>query len=216
MNGTETIGRYFPEFDSRQLEQFALMGELYPEWNAKINVISRKDIDNLYVNHVLHSLSIARFLGPLADGTSVFDLGTGGGFPGIPLAVAYPQVRFHLIDRIAKKLRVAADVAERLGLSNVTFQHGDSGECHERFDYVVSRAVMPLDRLVKLTSRNVSRRTLPGNRYANGLVCLKGGDLEAESAGVGYPVVEYDLCEFIPEEAYETKKLVYVPMSNEK
>ncbi len=212
MNGIELIGKYFPEMTPGQMEQFAMMGELYPEWNAKINVISRKDIDNLYINHVLHSLSIARFLGPVADGTTFLDLGTGGGFPGLPLAAAYPQARFHLIDRIAKKLRVAADIAGRIGLHNVTFQHGDSGECHDKFDYVVSRAVMPLDKLVRLIVRNISRTRRPANRYAGGLICLKGGDLEAESAGVNYSVVEYDLAEFIPEPAYESKKLVYVPI----
>lgn len=212
MEGLDQIARFFPEFSPRQMEQFALMGELYPEWNAKINVISRKDIDNLYVNHVLHSLAIAKFFGPLAPGTRIMDLGTGGGFPGLPLAVAYPEVKFHLIDRIAKKLRVADDIARRLGLTNVTFQHGDSGECHDRFDYVVSRAVMPLDRLVKLVVRNISRTPRPANRYANGLVCLKGGDLEAESAGINFSVMEFDLAEFLPLPAYDTKKLVYVPM----
>lgn len=212
MNGIELIGKYFPEMTPGQMEQFAMMGELYPEWNAKINVISRKDIDNLYINHVLHSLSIARFLGPVAEGTTFLDLGTGGGFPGLPLAVAYPQARFHLIDRIAKKLRVAADIAARIGLLNVTFQHGDSGECHDKFDYVVSRAVMPLDKLVRLIVRNINRTRRPANRYAGGLICLKGGDLEAESAGVNYSVIEYDLAEFIPEPAYESKKLVYVPI----
>lgn len=208
----ELIRRFFPAFTDAQMVQFAALGALYPEWNTKINVISRKDIDNLYINHVLHSLSIAKFLGKLEAGTTVMDLGTGGGFPGIPLAVSYPEVHFHLIDRIAKKLRVASDIAERIGLKNVTFQHGDSGECHERFDYVVSRAVMPLDKLVRLVTRNISRRQRPANAYANGLICLKGGDLEAESAGVNFSVMEFDLAEFLPLEAYDTKKLVYVPM----
>lgn len=208
----ELIRKYFPGLSAVQDEQLARLGELYPEWNTKINVISRKDIQNLYINHVLHSLCIARFWGELAPGTTVMDLGTGGGFPGIPLAVMYPGVKFHLIDRIAKKLRVATDIAEQIGLHNVTFQHGDSGECHERFDYVVSRAVMPLDKLVRLVTRNIVRCGRPGNRYAPGLVCLKGGDLTEESAGVQYPVVEFELAEFIPEDAYDTKKLVYVPI----
>lgn len=212
MQDIELISQFFPEFTSRQMEQFALMGELYPEWNAKINVISRKDIDNLYVNHVLHSLAIAKFFGNLAAGTRIMDLGTGGGFPGLPLAVAYPEVKFHLIDRIAKKLRVAGDIAQQLGLKNVTLQHGDSGECHERFDYVVSRAVMPLDKLVKAVVRNISQIQRAANRYANGLVCLKGGDLEAESAGVNFSVMEFDLAEFLPLQAYDTKKLIYVPI----
>ena len=156
MPQSDIILKYFPELTAGQIDQFNTMGELYPEWNEKINVISRKDIDNLYVNHILHSLAIAKFLGPLEAGTTFMDLGTGGGFPGIPLAVMYPDCRFHLIDRIAKKLRVAADVAEKIGLKNVTFRHGDVGECHDRFNYVVSRAVMPLDKLVKLVVRNIS------------------------------------------------------------
>lgn len=212
MTGTDIIKKYFPGLTERQQEQFAALGELYPEWNEKINVISRKDIDNLYVNHILHSLSIARFLGELEPGTTFMDLGTGGGFPGIPLAVMYPQCSFHLIDRIAKKLRVASDIAGRIGLDNVTFRHGDVGECHDRFDYVVSRAVMPLDKLVKLIVRNIAPVSPAGNRYTNGLICLKGGDLADESKGVRYPVVEFNLNEFLSEPYYDTKKLVYVPI----
>ncbi len=210
MISTEIIAKYFPELSDRQLEQFAAMGKLYPEWNEKINVISRKDIDNLYVNHILHSLTIAKFMGELKSGTTVLDLGTGGGFPGIPLAVMYPDAKFHLIDRIGKKLRVAQEIADTIGLKNVTIQHGDAGECHAKFDYVVSRAVMPLDKLVKIISRNVSR-TSRGNRYDNGLICLKGGDLADESAAVGHPVIEFMVNEFFSEPFFETKKLVYVP-----
>ena len=213
MPQSDIILKYFPELTARQIDQFNAMGELYPEWNEKINVISRKDIDNLYVNHILHSLAIAKFLGPLEAGTTFIDLGTGGGFPGIPLAVMYPDCRFHLIDRIAKKLRVAADVAEKIGLKNVTFRHGDVGECHDRFNYVVSRAVMPLDKLVKLVVRNISPVSAPANLYSNGLVCLKGGDLAEESRGVQYPVVEFNLNEFLSEPYYDTKKLVYVPIN---
>ena len=213
MPQSDIILKYFPELTARQIDQFNAMGELYPEWNEKINVISRKDIDNLYVNHILHSLAIAKFLGPLEAGTTFMDRGTGGGFPGIPLAVMYPDCRFHLIDRIAKKLRVAADVAEKIGLKNVTFRHGDVGECHDRFNYVVSRAVMPLDKLVKLVVRNISPVSAPANLYSNGLVCLKGGDLAEESRGVQYPVVEFNLNEFLSEPYYDTKKLVYVPIN---
>lgn len=216
MEGLDKISRYFPALDERQLSQFAAMGKLYPEWNEKINVISRKDIDNLYVNHVLHSLAVAAFLGDVAPGTTFMDLGTGGGFPGIPLAVVYPQARFHLIDRIGKKLKVAADVAAALGLENVTFQHGDTGECHEKFDFVVSRAVMPLDKLVKIAVRNVAPGRRDGNRYDNGIVCLKGGDLEPESAGVNLPVAEFMVNEFFRESFYATKKLVYVPVVSTK
>lgn len=212
MEGLDKISQYFPGLDERQLNQFAAMGKLYPEWNEKINVISRKDIDNLYVNHVLHSLAIAAFLGDVVPGTTFMDLGTGGGFPGIPLAVVYPQARFHLIDRIGKKLKVAADVASMLGLDNVTFQHGDTGECHEKFDFVVSRAVMPLDKLVKIIVRNIAPGRRGINRYDNGLVCLKGGDIAAESEGVRYPVIEYDISDWFGEEFFTTKKIVYVPI----
>lgn len=207
----ELVEKYFPDLSERQREQYDMLSELYPEWNAAINVISRKDIDNLELNHVLHSLSIARFLGPLVPGTTMLDLGTGGGFPGIPLAIMYPEVRFHLIDRVGKKLRVAGDIADRIGLTNVTLQHGDAGECHERYDYVVSRAVMPLADLVRIAARNVGAPH-GGNRYAPGIVCLKGGELADEIAAVRRPVIDYDLREFISEEAYETKKLIYVPV----
>lgn len=212
MASTDIITSRFPDLTDTQREQFALMGTLYPEWNAKINVISRKDIDNLYTNHVLHSLVIAAFLGDVDAGTTFMDLGTGGGFPGIPLAVMYPQARFHLVDRIGKKLRVAEDVAQHLGLENVTIQHGDAGECQERFDYVVSRAVMPLDALVRIAARNVARGRRPGNRYDNGLIALKGGDLTAECAATGRPVLTFDVPELIPDSAFETKKLVYLPL----
>ena len=205
------IEKYFGSvLTPTQLEQFGALGALYTDWNSKINVVSRKDIDNLYLHHVLHSLAIARFLGELKDGTTFLDMGTGGGFPGIPLAIFYPHCRFHLIDRIAKKIRVASEIAGALSLENVTFQHGDIGECRQRFDYVVSRAVMRLDALVPLIRRNVSPDS--SNRYANGLICLKGGEIEAESAGINAPVIEYPVNEFFGEEFFDTKKLVYVPL----
>lgn len=211
MQDITIIEKYFPALSPEQRQQFAVMAEAYPEWNEKINVISRKDIDNLVPNHLLHSLAIAAFLGPLQPGTTFMDLGTGGGFPGIPLAAMYPDCTFHLVDRIGKKLMVAADVTARAGLTNVTFQHGDAGECHARFDYVVSRAVMPLNSLVKLVRRNIAPVSPAANRYSNGLICLKGGDLTAESEGIRQPVVEFQLEEFIPEPCFDTKKLVYVP-----
>lgn len=208
----DIIRKYFPNLTERQDGQFQALGRLYPEWNAKINVISRKDIENLYERHILHSLAIARFLGDIARCTSFLDVGTGGGFPGIPLAIAYPECAFHLVDRIAKKLRVAEAVASEIGLTNVSFQHGDIGECHSRYDYVVSRAVMPLDGLVKLVRRNVARASRDGNRYSNGIIALKGGDLEEESRNVQFPVIEFPLGEFFDEDFFGTKKLVYVPI----
>lgn len=207
----DIIFRYFPDMTERQREQIAALEQLYTEWNARINVISRRDIDNLYTAHILHSLSIASFLGPLEPGTTFLDMGTGGGLPGIPLAIAYPDCSFHLIDRIGKKIRVATEIAATLGLTNVTFQHGDIGECRARYNYVVSRAVMALDALVPLITKNVEKGTRGANRYADGLVCLKGGDLEAEISATKRPVMEYDLQEFVPEPSFDTKKLIYVP-----
>lgn len=209
----ETILKYFTSLSECQRQQFAALRKLYTEWNAKVNVISRKDIDNLYLKHVLHSLAIAAFMGNLADGTTMLDMGTGGGFPGIPLAIAYPQCRFHLIDRIGKKINVAREIASAIGLENVTFQHGDIGECRERYDYVVSRAVMPLNGLVPLIVKNIKRQPNPANRYSPGLVCLKGGDLTEESKGVKYPVLEFPINEFFNEDFFDTKKIVYVPIS---
>jgi 16S rRNA (guanine527-N7)-methyltransferase len=206
------IEKYFGDaLDERVMRQLQALGDLYADWNSKINVISRRDIDNLYLHHVLHSLAIAKFLGPLQPGTTMLDMGTGGGFPGVPLAIVYPDCRFHLIDRIAKKIRVATEISAAVGLKNVTFQHGDIGECRNRYDYVVSRAVMRLDALVPLIRKNVSPDSR--NTYANGLVCLKGGDLEDESRTVNYPVAEYPINEFFAEDFFETKKLIYVPMA---
>ncbi|MDE6143412.1 MAG: 16S rRNA (guanine(527)-N(7))-methyltransferase RsmG, partial [Muribaculaceae bacterium] len=146
---TDLIYHYFPSLCDSQKTQFLQLTKLYPEWNEKINVISRKDIDNIEVNHILHSLAIAKFIN-FSPGSNVLDFGSGGGLPGIPLAVFFPDVHFHLIDRIGKKIRVAKEIAKAIGLDNISFQHGDSGECHDKFDFVVSRAVMPQPDLVKL------------------------------------------------------------------
>ena len=207
-----SITRYFPDLTETQISQYQQLGELYPEWNAKINVISRKDIDNLYVNHILHSLAIAKFLPDPVDGTTFLDLGTGGGFPGIPLAILMPQCRFHLIDRIGKKIKVASSIAESVGLTNVTFQHGDIGECHEKYDFVVSRAVMTLDSLIPLVRKNVSMKSR--NRHPNGLICLKGGDLEEEIVRSGVAVFDEPLSVYFNEPFFETKSLIYVPMAS--
>lgn len=207
----DEITKYFPNLTEAQAAAFGRLGDLYTEWNSKINVISRADIDNIYTRHILHSLAIAAFFGELAPGTRLLDLGTGGGFPGIPLAIMYPDCQFHLIDRIGKKIRVAREVAEAVGLKNVTFQHGDSGECREKFDYVVSRAVMPLDGLVKASAHAINRRPAVKNRYAPGIVCLKGGDLQDEIAAVDRAVIEIPVTDFFNEDFFATKEIVYVP-----
>ena len=205
----EEILKYFPYITAEQQQQFTALGKLYPEWNEKINVISRKDIDNLYTHHILHSLSIAKFITPV-NGTAFLDLGTGGGFPGIPLAILWPECRFHLIDRIGKKIKVAQSIAEEIGLKNVTFQHGDSGECHQKFDFVVSRAVMQLDELIRLIRRNISPKSV--NKLPNGLICLKGGDLKAELGRVAQPLIDVPLSDYFPQEYFATKDLINVEL----
>lgn len=201
------ILKYFPDLTALQIERFTALGQLYPEWNEKINVISRKDIENLYPHHILHSLAIGKFITPTA-GTQMIDLGTGGGFPGIPLAIFWPECKFHLIDRIGKKIKVASAIAETLGLDNVTFQHGDMGECKIKADYVISRAVMQLDELVKISARNVD--SISRNKLPNGLICLKGGELDSEIGRVKRPIIDVPLSDYFSEEYFKTKDLIYV------
>ena len=205
----EHILQYFPELTEKQREQMAQLEVLYPEWNAKINVISRKDIDNLEVNHILHSLGLVKFV-KFTSGTRVMDLGTGGGFPGIPLAIYYPDVTFHLVDRISKKLKVAQDIAERIGLTNVTFQHGDVKEVKGKFDFVVSRAVMDLGEMVPLVRRFIDSEDR--NAVPNGLLCLKGGDLTGEVHKFKNQVLIDELSSYFKEEFFKTKKILYLPL----
>lgn len=208
--GMKLIGRYFPELTDSQRRQFEALGALYDHWNGMVNVISRKDIGNLYGHHILHSLAIAQFLTP-QPGTEFMDLGTGGGFPGIPLAIMWPQCSFHLIDRIGKKVNVARQVAHAIGLDNVTFQHGDAAECRRRFDYVVSRAVTDLDKLLPMARRSIAPRGR--NKLPNGLICLKGGDLRQEIIGAGASdALEVPLSDWFAEEFFATKKLIYKPL----
>ena len=203
------ILKYFPELDEVQRQQMEQLMTLYPEWNDKINVISRKDIENLEIHHILHSLGIVKFV-KFTPGTRVMDLGTGGGFPGIPLAIYYPEVTFHLVDRIGKKLKVAQDIAERIGLKNVTIQHGDVKEVKGKFDFVVTRAVMDLGDLVPLVKRFIDSEDR--NAVPNGLICLKGGDLSGEVAKYKNQVLIDELSSYFKEEFFKTKKVLYLPL----
>lgn len=205
----QVINRYFTQLSPQQCEQFMTLERLYPEWNEKINVISRRDIGNLEVNHILHSLAIAKFV-QFVSGTHVLDLGTGGGFPAIPLAVLFPDTQFHLVDRIGKKLRVAQDVAHQAGLSNVTIQHGDIREVKGAFDFVVSRAVMPLPDIVPIVRRLITKEQ--HNAVPNGLICLKGGDLHDEICPYAKQVLVEDVSTYFTEPFFETKRLVYLPL----
>lgn len=201
-----TPERYFPHLTERQKDQFEKLAATCREWNDKINVISRKDIDNLETNHVLHSLAIAKFL-QFTPGSVVIDLGTGGGFPGLPLAILFPEVKFHLVDRIGKKLKVAEEIAKACGLDNVTFQHGDFGECKVMADFVVSRAVMPQPDLVKLIRKNISKECR--NALPNGLISLKGGDLSGELLPIAGHSEVVDISSYFDEPYFKTKKIAY-------
>ena len=203
----ELLLKYFPELDEKQKEQFAALEGLYTEWNAKINVISRKDIGNLYEHHVLHSLGIAKVV-RFKSGSKVMDLGTGGGFPGIPLAIFFPDVKFHLVDSIGKKVRVATEVAHSIGLKNVIFSHARAEEVKDTYDFVVSRAVMPLADLMKIVRKNFS--THQQNALPNGLICLKGGELEHETLPFRNKTTIWNLSDYFDEEFFQTKKVVYV------
>ena len=202
------IEDYF-KLTERQAEQFAQLDALYREWNSKINVISRKDIDNLYEHHVLHSLAIAKLL-PFQPGTTIMDVGTGGGFPGIPLAILFPECQFLLIDSIGKKIRVASEVAQALGLTNVVCKQERAEEEKQKFDFVVSRAVMPLPDLVKLVRKNISNKHR--NAVPNGLVVLKGGDLKEEIAPYIKTAEVTPCSQWFKGEWYSTKQVIYLPL----
>lgn len=207
--GLQLLLRYFPKLSEEQKQQFLALDTLYRDWNAKINVISRKDIDNLYEHHVLHSLGIAHVI-RFKPGSRIMDLGTGGGFPGIPLAILFPEVKFHLVDSIGKKVRVAGEVAAAIGLNNVTTAHERAEEEKQKFDFVVSRAVMPLADLVKIVRKNIDSRQQ--NALPNGLICLKGGELAKETNPLKSRTYLTDLSELFTEPYFETKKVVYVTL----
>ena len=202
------ISEYF-KLSERQAEQFAQLDALYRDWNSKINVISRKDIDNLYEHHVLHSLAIAKLL-PFQPGTTIMDVGTGGGFPGIPLAILFPECHFLLIDSIGKKIKVAKEVANALGLTNVVCKQERVEEEKQKFDFVVSRAVMPLPDLVKLVQKNISNKHR--NAVPNGLVVLKGGDLKDEIAPYIKTAEVTPCSDWFKGEWFETKQVIYLPL----
>jgi len=205
------ISRYFPHLTPTQISQLEGMMRLYPEWNAKINVISRKDIDNLEVNHILHSLSIAKFIS-FSAGSRILDLGCGGGLPGLPLAVMFPEANFYLIDRIGKKIKVAQAIAEELHLENVEFKHGDASEAPKRaFDFVVSRAVMQFCDLMKAALPHISRNH--SNGYPNGLITLKGGELQSELGRYKHNTIIQPLSDYFPTISFfKTKLLTYTPV----
>ena len=205
----EPITRYFPELDEAQRRRFEALGALYADWNAKINVISRRDIDNLYIHHVLHSLSIEKMI-RFRPGSEVMDVGTGGGFPGIPLAILFPEVSFHLVDSVGKKIRVAQAVADALELQNVTTCHERVEDERRRFDFVVSRAVMPLRNLAAVVRKNI--REEQQNALPNGLICLKGGELQHEVAPFRKQAVRLDIDAYFREPYFKTKQIVYIPL----
>lgn len=204
----EILKKYF-QLTPTQEQQFAALGVLYPEWNAKINVVSRKDINNLYEHHILHSMAIAKFIS-FKPGSSILDIGTGGGFPGIPLAILFPDVQFTLIDSIGKKIRVAQEIASAIGLKNVSIKQLRAEEEKGKYDFVVSRAVMPLGDLRKLITKNIGKQQQ--NSMPNGLIVLKGGDLQAEVFPFRNVAETEELSNYFEEEFFTTKKIIYLPL----
>ena len=203
------IDKYFPSLSAKQKEQIDALFDLYSDWNSRINVISRKDIDNLYLHHVLHSLAIAKYI-RFQPGTSIIDVGTGGGFPGIPLALFFPEVNFLLLDSIGKKIKVAHEVSQAIGLQNVDFIHSRMEDEKQKFDFVVSRAVMPLPDLVRVVRKNISSEQK--NALPNGIICLKGGDLAPELSPFKGKVEVFSLDKYFSESFFKTKKLIYLPV----
>ena len=205
------ILKYFPEITDEQKQQFEKLEKLYTEWNEKINVISRKDMDGLYEKHILHSLGIAKVM-PFSDGTKVLDIGTGGGFPGIPLAILFPEVSFTLIDSIGKKIKVVEAVSEGLGLKNVTTVHGRAEKLKEKFHFVVSRAVTQMPEFLRWLKGKFEKEQFNGKH--NGVLYLKGGDLAEELAGLRCEI--FQLKNYFEEEFFDTKKVVYLSKGNFK
>lgn len=206
---TEIIAKYFKGLTEEQSRQFEMLDELYRDWNAKINVISRKDIDNLYEHHVLHSLAIAKTL-TFQPGTDILDFGTGGGFPGIPLAILFPDCQFKLIDGTGKKIRVAQEVATAIGLKNCQAEHLRGEEEKGKYDFIVSRAVMPLPDLVKIVRKNISKKQR--NAMCNGVFCLKGGELQEEVRPFKNIVEISAVSDWFDEDWFKEKNVIYLPL----
>lgn len=206
---TELILKYFPDLTSHQKQQFDVLFDLYKDWNDKINVISRKDIDNLYTNHILHSLGIAKVMA-FKPGASVLDVGTGGGFPGIPLAILFPETKFHLVDSINKKITVVNEVAKGAGVKNVRGEWTRAEQVKGEYDFIVSRAVTRIKEFYGWVHQKVKEDSL--HDLDNGILYLKGGDLDAELGELKRPYSLYDLSNYFTEEFFETKKVVYVPI----
>ena len=204
----DIILKYFPDLLEKQIKQFSQLQDLYNEWNSQINVISRKDMDNLYLKHVLHSLAIAKVIS-FADGTKVLDVGTGGGFPGIPLAILFPNVEFLLVDSIGKKIKVVNEVANSIGLKNLRAEHKRAEQVNGQFDFVVSRAVTKMKVFQQWVRKRIS--TKQRNIIFNGILYLKGGDLTEELKGIKN-VELYNIPNFFAEEFFETKKVVYISL----
>lgn len=209
MQDSSIIKNYFPDLTDKQLKQFADLGALYKDWNEKINVISRKDIDNLYINHVLHSLGIAKVISflPKAD---ILDVGTGGGFPGVPLAILFPETNFHLVDSIGKKITVVREVSEVLGLHNILAEQNRAEQLRRRYDFIVSRAVTQMQEFYGWVNNKVKKDSL--HELDNGILYLKGGDLDEEMEKLKRPYSFYDLPTFFQEDFFATKKVVYMPL----
>lgn len=205
----ELIDKYFPNLTADQRDKFGQMGELYEYWNARVNVISRQDIDTLYERHVLHSLGIAK-VQEFRPGTNILDVGTGGGFPGVPLAILFPEAQFHLVDSIGKKIRVVQEIVDALKLSNVRAEQVRAERLDDSYEFVVSRAVTRMAPFVGWVKKNISRNSFHDRR--NGILYLKGGDLDEELSEIKEKPQIYALSDFFGEEFFETKKVVYVPL----
>ena len=205
----EEILKYFPSLTETQRKQLEQLDALYRDWNSKINVISRKDIDNLYLHHVLHSLAIAKFT-QFKAGTRVLDFGTGGGFPGIPLAIMFPDVQFKLIDRTAKKIRVTNEVAQAIGLKNVVAEQKSGEEEKGKYDFVVSRAVMPLPDLIKIVRKNIAKDSR--NSIENGVIVLKGGDIKDEIKPFNHIAEVDEISQWFTEDWFQEKYVIYIPI----